>query len=84
MKELDVDFIETGPFTFSTTTFIDQHLRFNPETEIISIYTDHKSLSKAYARFLKTGCLGTKTSLRAMTDALVVNWASICLYVRLI
>jgi hypothetical protein len=51
MKELDVDFIETGPFTFSTTTFIDQHLRFNPETEIISIYTDHKSLSKAYARF---------------------------------
>jgi hypothetical protein len=52
MKELDVSFIESGPFKITSTPFIDEHLTFDPETETISIYNDYVSLEAAQKAFL--------------------------------
>lgn len=87
VKELDVSFIESGPFKITSTPFIDEHLTFDPETETISIYNDYASLHAARATFLNNRFLGIRSQSRVldgMTDTLAERWVSMRLHSKFI
>jgi hypothetical protein len=71
MKELDVSFIESGPFKISSTPYIDEHLTFDPETETISIYNDFPTLYAAYERVKENHWSRYQIPLDWLTDILV-------------